>query len=354
MGNELIQVIDRLVHDEQSPRVSILTWSDPTGLDGERARIAAKDAVEAVTDDLAAHDDREVRRRLAELAVRTQEPGFWTSHRTAGLGIFLSPAIEEVVDLPTAPEPAAGAGLVFRLLELFAASQQPGYIVLTLSSGAARVFSIEREVATAMQVPGMPAGLGEVARYADIEPTLQHHAGARGGAGMFHGQESGVRQMEHLIDRYLRLVDQALIDSRLLGDRPLVLAGVDEIVNAYRSITRIPQVVPITIRGNHDRTPGAELMARCRRTVPADAFDPARARDRAAVTDGGRGVLHDPKRVFHAAEEGRVEAVFLPARRGHHGLVLDEVAAAVHRNGGRVWIDEDGRTPEAITAVLRF
>ena len=75
--------------------------------------------------------------------------------------------------------------------------------------------------------------------------------------------------------------------------------------------------------------------------------------DRAALAAPTRKATSGVDATHRAAEEGRVEAVFLPLDRKGHGHLLDDIALTVERHGGRVWIGNDG-SDGSIQALLRF
>ncbi len=352
---EFSQIVDRLVRQEHGPRASILLQVDPTGLDIDRTRIAARDALALARDELSTLTGGErVAEEVGALEQRMRDPRFWRDRHQPGIGMFLAPGLELIVDLPEPPQETTSVGLVFRLLEVFAAVNERRCFVLAVSDNAARLFEVSRSGAVERRVSGMPKGLDEVAQYTQIEVSLQFHATARGGANVFHGHEPGVRTIDNLRERYLREIDRTLLDFRGISDLPVVLAGVEEIVAGYRNISHLPHLVSRSVPGSHDRTSPTEIARLTHELVGHDDLDPARTRDRSALAAGGRRSLTEPRAVFHAAEEGRVEAVFLPLDRAGNGLVFDEVAAAVHRNGGRVWIDDRPAYEAGVGALLRF
>ncbi len=87
-------------------------------------------------------------------------------------------------------------------------------------------------------------------------------------------------------------------------------------------------------------------------TVIARPEHPALHRDRAATTDPHRKTATQTDQVFKAAQEGRVEAAFLRHDSKRSGHLLDEIAAAVTRHGGRVWVLDDA--PTETHALLRY
>jgi hypothetical protein len=349
MELEYSQFIRDIRDDRSEAKVSILIGSDPTGVNTDRPRIALRDALDHLAD---LPIPEPARAFLIDVAKEARSTEFWRHHRAPGLAVYASDMARAVLDLPVEPSHHSGAGPVFRVLEVFAAAQHPPFLVLTLSAGAARLFKMGSGSASPIAVEGMPANLDEVAQYADIEPSLQRHASTRGGDMVSHGQEGGSRQLDHLRDRYLRLVDSALAAQADLRSLPVVLAGVDELTAAYRMVSSLPHLTERPIPGNHDRTSAWQLGTLARELVgriPDPQFD----HDRAAFESPGRRTTSGIESSFRAAESGRIEAVFLPLDRSGHGHVLDEIALAVDQHGGRVWVEGADGGGE-VEAVLRF
>jgi hypothetical protein len=349
MESEYSQFIRDVRDDVSDTKVSILLGSDPTGVNTDQSRIALRHALDHLAD-LAMPEPAIT--YLMEVGTEARSTDFWRHHRAPGLAIYASEHVRAVLDLPSEPKHHAGAGQVFRVLEVFAAAQRPASLLLALSAGAARVFRLEAGSATPTDVEGMPTNLDEVAQFADIEPSLQRHASTRGGDMVSHGQEGGSRQLDHLRDRYFRLVDAAVAAKSDLRTLPVILAGVDEVTAAFRMVSSLPYVARESISGNHDRTSAWHLAALANAVVGAMP-NPQLDHDRAALQAPSRKATTGVESTFRAAESGRVEAVFIPLDRRGHGHALDEIALTVDRHGGRVWIEEDDADRD-VEALLRF
>ncbi len=339
--------IQQLSADSSSDKVSVLLESDPTGVDTDRVRIVLRDLLDRVA---AADLPEGVRRTLIDVGRSARSSGFWRDHRAPGLALFVSEAVHLTLDLPRAPAPYAGVGSAFRVLDVYAAAQEPAYAVLALSAGAARFFTMSDGSATLVDIPDMPVNLDEVARFADFEPSLQRHATARGGALTSHGQEGGSRQLDHLRDRYLRLIDAAINGVPGLRSLPVVLAGVEPLTAAFQAISALPNLAEQTITGNHDRTSAWQLASMA--TAIARPEHPLMSRDRTAHSDPHRRTTTDANDVFKAAQDGRVETVFLKHDQRRSDHLLDAIAIEVTRHGGRVWILDEA--PDDVQAVLRY
>jgi hypothetical protein len=176
-------------------------------------------------------------------------------------------------------------------------------------------------------------------RWDDREPQLQSHSGKRTGGGnvaaTFHGQGSTNDSRDVDLDRYLHLIDRAITDHRSGSTRPLVLAGVDDIVGAYRKVTRCHHVVDDHVAGNPDQLRAEDLADRARRFVPPSAADAEHAA-RELFLAGATATVRTVEQAVIAAAAGQVASIFVPADREYWGR---------YRPGHRVLEEHDTRGP---------
>ncbi len=203
---------------------------------------------------------------------------------------------------------------VLPLLPLFTGDGR--FFVLALSENEARLLTGTHSGVDVVTVPGMPHGVKDALRYDEPQKTRGHHLGQRVGAKVrtvLHGQGIGAEVPKERLGRYLRAVDDA-VHTGLRGQHtPLVLAGVDYIRAAYRSVTAYSHVLDAGIPGSPDHVPVAELGA-----LSWALVEPVFARrrgDAAASLEEALGTglaSHDRNDVIAAAEAGRVAVLFLP------------------------------------------
>lgn len=124
------------------------------------------------------------------------------------------------------------------------------YGLLALSSADVRWLTGDRGGLHEVDPSPLPRSMDEALSHIDRESQLQSHSSGRAGAGSviasFHGQGSN-QQAD--VDQFLRAVDRALanvIDPHL----PVVLAGVDRIVAAFRGVSRHQALSERSISGN--------------------------------------------------------------------------------------------------------
>ncbi len=190
------------------------------------------------------------------------DKSFWATQHN-GLAVFLSPTDLTTFRLTDScqPEVTVTASPEVEVLRSQADRNQP-FAVLALSLQHVRLLRGDQQTLVEDDPAVLPVSLDEALGLDDRERQLQSHAGGRVGSGnvtaSFHGQGSD-NQAD--ADRFLRLVDQAL-GRAVAPDVPIVLAGVDRLVTAFRHVARSNSLVDEAIHGNVDRTSATSLHER--------------------------------------------------------------------------------------------
>jgi hypothetical protein len=274
---------------------------------------------------------------LAATAKLVDDREFW-AHGSAGLAVLVGPDGTTAIRLSESPAELAVVSDRLHLKPIVAAlGRRVEFDLLALSRHAVRYVDVGGSDAAETEVPGMPTSMPEALRFDDREPQLQSHAAGRAGTGRvaatFHGQGGGSDARDGDLDRFLHLVDDAVATHRSGSTRPLVLAGVDEIVAAYRKVTRCANVVDGHVSGNPDQVRAAELADRARRFVRPTAAEAEQAA-RESFRAGAAATVRTIEQAVIAAAAGQVASVFVPADREYWGR---------HRPGHHVLEEHDER-----------
>ena len=270
---------------------------------------------------------------------------FW-AHGSAGLAVLAGAGGTTAIRLSA---PSAEFTVVsdrFHLKPLVAAlARRVELDVLALSRHSVRFVAVHGSRAVETEVAGLPASMPDALRWDDREPQLQSHSGNRAGSGQvaatFHGQGSASDSRDVDLERYLHLVDHAIAAHRSGSARPLVLAGVDDIVGAYRKVTRCHHVADDHVAGSPDQLRADELADRARRFVPPSAADAERAA-RESFLAGATATVRTVEQAVIAAAAGQVASVFVPADREYWGR---------YRPGHRVLEEHDTRCRATTTSL---
>jgi Bacterial archaeo-eukaryotic release factor family 3 len=309
-------------------------------------------------------------------------PGWFWSHQSDGLAVFLAPGWSRVFRLPQQfPELVVVAGRfhIKPLLALLVAGQR--FYVLALSQHQVRLLEGTPHTIQEAELAEVPRSLREALKYDDLEKELGLHIAGRGGPGaraVFHGHGTGGEVDKALLERFLRQVDGGLQQILAAGTAPLVLAGVGYEQAMFRQLTRYPHVLAEGIGGNPERLAPADLHQRAW-VIVEPVF--ARARQQAAqqyqqAAARRQGAACDVTQVVRAALQGRVDTLFVAAgqqrwgtadpRTGQvaiHGQpqpgdedLLDRAAVDTLLTGGTVYAVPTEQVPGAgpAAALLRY
>jgi hypothetical protein len=276
---------------------------------------------------------------LASATRLVDDREFW-AHGSAGLAVLAGADATTAIRLS---EPTAEQAIVsdrFHVKPLVAAlARRVEFDVLAISRHSVRLVSVDGSRAVETEVPELPTSMPDALRWDDREPQLQSHSGNRTGGGAvaatFHGQGSANDTRDVDLERYLHLVDHAIAAHRSGSTRPLVLAGVDDIVGAYRKVTRCHHVVDDHVAGNPDQLRAEELAERARRFVPPAAAEAEQAA-RESFLAGATATVRTVEQAVIAAAAGQVASIFVPADREYWGR---------YRPGHRVLEEHDTRGP---------
>jgi hypothetical protein len=192
---------------------------------------------------------------------------------------------------------------------------------------------------------------------------------------VFHGHGGTPDVEKEQLGRYLRLVDAGVMNATRGSAAPLLVAGVESVVTAYREVTSYPRIATPFLAGNPDELSPERIHAEARELLEP-YFAARREADLADLeSHNGTGtVATELTEIVPAAHEGRVRALFVTKNRDVWGdydasagsvLVhpqresgdrdLTELAVAeTLLHGGDVYVVEDEAPVSAPAALLRY
>jgi hypothetical protein len=275
---------------------------------------------------------------------------FWES-REAGLAIFISTGFVKTIRLADVPEPAVTAGERFYLMPLIPMVRKDAkFYLLALNQNNVRLFEGNAVGLKRIEMPATPVGLAEALAHADKQRQLQlHSSGARGAA--FHGRGGVEESTKSELLEYFHQVDHGVRAAIGKDQAPLLIAGLDYVTAIYRRANHYPHLVESGVAGNPDAFDLRELHAKAQAVLePSIRREHEDAVDRLHERLGTGLASTTVAEVLRAANEGRVEALFLAPRRGEQEVAangreraepvsneeLNLAALQTYRSGGRV------------------
>ena len=222
-------------------------------------------------------------------------------------------------------------------------------MVLSLNRKRLRLFEFAAGICRDAQLPiGVPSGLLEAGAFDVPDHQLQN----RSPAGMSVGSPAVVTfgtssEREHRfghVEHFFALVDAGLHTA--FAGRPLLLAGLQEEIAAYRRVTNYGHILSADLPGNWDHHFNAEIASAVSSCLVLEEEQSA-ARAFAAFSNklDRTRTLTDPHETLISSAEGRVHQLFV--RSG------SEVMAKLPPNLDRAGIPSEDLINAAVCETLR-
>jgi hypothetical protein len=323
------------------------------------------------------------KRYLEPLRAMVSDKPFW-ANQSKGLALFRSEEEVRTFRLPVKLNEFVGVGVHFHVKPLlpFLLKDQRFY-VLALSQSGVRLLQCSRQEVREVEVEGMPARLTEPLKTDEPRKQPQFHTGtpkAEGSrrSGMFHGHGVGIDESKDSLLRFFRQVSRA-VESELKDETaPMVLAGLDHMVGAYREINTYANLLEEGIVRNPEELSAEALQGRAwtlmTRRLEAQEEKAIAAHVEASVRTPSS---QDLKVILPAAYHSRVDSLFVAGDTEEWGVFDPETGivtveagsgpgngcdllnlAARHTllNGGAVHVLPRNRMPKraSMTALFRY
>ena len=316
---------------------------------------------------------------LAEADRLVEDTTFWT-RQDSGLAIFISPDRTDYYKLPVVITNDEVVDTRFYLSPLIPClDDHREFYLLTLSRGMHRLFLVDRDRARQIDTIGLvPEDMHEALLLDAPNAQLQRAGGAPAGrGGVYFGHGAGKDKGTERLKEYMDVIDTG-IQTLLKNDtRPLLLAGVDELIPIYRAANGYRELLDkIHVSGNVDNCTPAELHERAWLAV-GDRFDKQRDRDYEiyGVNSALGETSDDIRTLVPAALNGRVSVLWVKADTKIYGKYLPETngieitspekgtelfdlaAVAARQNGTRVYVVPPNDLPSGdsdICGILRY
>jgi len=333
-------IILRLADRTDWPSVSLYLPADHLGIHTDADRIRLRNLLKVAHDRLVADGlrDPSATQLLSKASALSENDAAWAGG-PSGLAIFATPDSTEVHWTSEPVPELAIVGDRFYLRPLFATRLEGTHAwALAIDSNKTRLFHVSRDGVEEVALPtGTPTSLAEITKYEVREESLQYHTMPEaGGPGrsqaMFHGHGS-----EHDFDKiarvqFMRQLSHGVVER--IGNEssePLVLLGVDYMIEEFRGISDYAHLAAEHVEGATDYLSPADVQKRtlavlAPRAAAATAADIA---EFAALSGTGRSAT-DPSQIVSAAAQGRVKMLLMDDSAGPYGY-LDRATYEVAR-----------------------
>lgn len=342
ISRDLIETLAQ--HREDGPLLSVYL---PTALkieEREKNEIRLKNLLREAEQQLEALGISSTDAGTFTQAVRdaSLEREMWQEHG-AGFAIFAGADFVRHVALPYPVREQVVAGPRFHLKPLFdALSGNRTFYLLALSRNDVSLYSGDGASLTEIELgPDVPRSLTDVTGRQPAGKQLHYHSGDRGGdVAVYHGSGAGKDDLDAEVEQFVRAVSNGLEPFWKLDDAPIVLAGVQSLLARYRQLSDYSHRVRGEIEGNVEHLSEGELHAEAWPLVQEQLDEQrAKALERLAHSDAEVPVSRELADVVRAANDGRVETLFIAADRECWGRYDDNerrIAAHEHPEPGDV------------------
>ena len=332
------------------PKVTLYLPSDPTGAESDVVRRTFNALVKQAADSLGS--DTSI---LDPVRTEIDGPLFWRE-QSRGLAVFASRSFHRVIRIPVEVDESATVGLSFHLLPLAPLIEGSGSCyILALAKNSVRLFDATRNSIRELPLGSIPASYDDVIEEVP-ERQIQGRSTGRDSVA-FHGHGGAADNAGMLTEEFLREVGQGV--ERELGtarSQPLVLATVEEHLPVFRKVCGYPVIVDEVIPGNPEHSAPGDLRSAAWRIITArrDAAEPALRENALTEVSAERGSTTLAE-IVSAADEGRVDTLYLPRDRGSVSDVAfaDRALASTLAKGGSVRTLSSGEGGDGVIATYR-
>lgn len=361
------QALERLIQTEADWCVSLFLPTHRKGPEVQQDPLRLKNLLHLAEERLTRQGLRrtEAKDQLAPLWELQQDAAFW-QHQTEGLAIFLAPHDLQLYQLPLHINELLNVDRHFYtkpLLPLL--SSDSDFCILALSQHSARLLEANRYQARELDIESLSTQMQDyLQQKTGRTALLQSHSVGRD--ALFHGHGGSAEQDHSALLQAFRRLDEGL--QPLLRQRPLLLASVAYLQPIYREASSYGHLTEAVLTGSPEQLSAHILQQRAwalLEPVFARRQQAALAQARQLYGQGSERALTCIERIFSAAEQGRIESLFMAeAALQSEPLYadirldrqLDQAAAWTLLHHGQIVAADSALLPEdsSILAILRY
>lgn len=299
------------------PSISIYMPTHRAGQEKEQDRVRFRNLLTDASTQLRSKDVRqsEVDVLLFEAHRLLEDPTFWRD-TGSGLALFIAPGETHLFTVDTELPEFVHVNDRFVLRHLLpSVHSQERFWLLALSKNERRLYSGDHLGLTEVKLNDVPADFKDAMHFEDADHAFRFRnesgSSPQGGA-LFYGMGGLPDAEKEQVWRYVHMVERGTRAALRDGTEPLLLAGVEYVISAYRAQNTYPHLAEQAIFGNPDEVPVSQLHARALEALRPD-FESKRGVDMAELEmrAGSSVVSSDLREILPAAHDGRVRVLFL-------------------------------------------
>lgn len=290
------------------------------------------------------YDKQEVERLLDVLEQPHLVDGnrpFW-QHMSDGLAMFVAPDFFLSYRVPYAFNEFVYVSDRFHIRQLLPIIlENEVFYVLTLNTEDVHLYRANRHQMTEMKLPdNTPQSLSEALKYDEVENQMQYHSTANQGQGdqkaLFHGQGSASSEeyQQENLERFFKMLDNAICSLLNAEGKPLVIVGVDALRGMYRDVNHYNWLLAEDV----DRDPQSLDLQRIHKrawTIVESDIEQISSKDLAQFKQlkGNRDdrAVTDMRSIISAAHYQRIDTLFIPDEMYQWGnFELDKNNVVLH------------------------
>lgn len=184
-----------------------------------------------------------------------KDAAYWKS-LTGGMAMFMSDGLCRIVKLPFPPKAQVVVNSSFQLAPLVPLlTDREYFFLLIISKKKASLFSCDHYSIKHVEISEMPNGIEDVVHLEEKDDQKLFRTGSSGAGGgaNYHGMGDGKPDEKENISLYLKEVDRTLWSTILNNETsPLIIGGVDYLVNIFKGLTQYRNVWPEPLGGGHE------------------------------------------------------------------------------------------------------
>jgi hypothetical protein len=298
------------------PAITIYVPTQRVG-DYEKSRIHLKNAIQEVEKELDEYDLKPPRQKALLDPIREllEDTDFW-ANQSDTLLLLRSEDDFEQYRLPVVIDRMVQVTDTFYLHPtLPVVGGDYRFFVLALSQNEVRFFEGHRYSMFPVKVNDLvPENKKEMLADLADDARLQHHSAgtASDENTIFHGQGSHKDLDDNTLEKFLRAVDDGLMEMLHDETPPLVIAGDEAVAARYRSLSNYPNVWAKNVPGNPEEKDPVLLHEEAMNALQSD-FDTHKEDTKKnfgnALSEGDASIMTDD--IVRAAGDGRIRTLFL-------------------------------------------